>query len=341
MQRQDFLHREVETKLCEHYMAAGAMCSLSTNSEHLLEAARDSFLRIESPQSPVDFSLRFWVDGTGARPQCWPNPYVRGLGHLVFAGFDAKSSILADLRTRRVIGRFSAAMASDSRHWKTIVFPMLLSIIAGSVGIVELHACCVAKENNQDRGNDRDQGGLILSGPSRSGKSTLAKALTEVGFRFLSDDRTFCSLTNDKLQAWGLPRPLKLRRDAASWFEEFRDREPTDVQNGERVFHYEPKQKAISKCEPRLLVFLERQERPGFSMTLMNRKEAESRLERDLLAESPEAVRKQKEVLDELLSLPCCVLRYGGRPQVIAEQLAAAFLDVHECQLPSGEKWGA
>jgi hypothetical protein len=330
MHHQDFLHKDAETTLCEHYMAGGAVCRLSTNSEELLETARDTFLPVESAQTTPDFSLRFWVDGAGTRPQSWPKPYVRGLDHLVFAGFDDRSSILADLRTRRVIGRFSTAIASDSRYWKTIIFPMLLSIMAGSVGIVELHASCVAK--------DKDHVGLILSGPSRSGKSTLAKALTEVGFGFLSDDRTFCSLTQGKLQAWGLPRPLKLRRDAASWFEEFRDREPTDVQNGERVFHCKPEHKAISKCEPRLLVFLERHERPEFSMTLMNRNEARSRLERDVLAETADAVRKQKKVLDELLSLPCSLLRYGGRPQAIAEQVAASFLNIRECQLPSGEK---
>src|ERR1700758_3784790 len=118
MDRQDFLHKDAETKLCEHYIAAGAVCSLATNSEHLLEAARDSFLPAEIEQQPPDFSLRFWVDGGGEPQQPWPKPFVRGLDHLVFAGFDAHSSILADLRTRRVIGRFSVAMASDARHWK-------------------------------------------------------------------------------------------------------------------------------------------------------------------------------------------------------------------------------
>jgi hypothetical protein len=331
MRRQDFLHKDAETKLCEHYMAAGAVCSLSTNSEQLLEAARDTFLPIELPRAPVNFSLRFWVDGGDAPQKSWPKPYVRGLDHLVFAGFDAYSSMLADLRTRRVIGRFSTAMASDTRYWKTVIFPMLLSILAGSVGLVELHASCVAK----------NQRGLILAGPSRCGKSTLAMALTEAGFRFLSDDRTFCSLTQGKLQAWGLPRPLKLRREAALWFTKFRDREPTDVQNGERVFHFDPKQENTRKCEPQLLVFLERQDGRGFSMTPINKSDARSRIENDLLAEAPDAIQKQAASLDELLSLPCCLLRYGGRPELIAGQLAASFLNLPECQLSIGEQWRA
>ena len=325
MRSRDFLLKDAETPLCERYMAAGAVCSLSTNCKHLLEAARNTFLPAELPPDPIDFSLRLWVDdGDRAQPP-WPKPYVRGLDRLVFVGVDARSSMLADLRTRRVIGRFSAAMAADTTHLKRVIFPMLLSILAGSVGLVELHASCVVK----------DKRGLILLGPSRSGKSTLAMALTEAGFGFLSDDRTFCSLRRNKLLAWGLPRPLKLRREAAAWFETLRDREPTEVQNGERVFHCEPnrpfRKRHDPMCEPQSLVFLEQQQCPGFYMRTMKPSEARIRIEGELLAETPKAVRKQAESLQRLVSLPCYTLQYGGRPQVIAEQLAAAFSVISEC----------
>jgi hypothetical protein len=297
--------------------------SFSTNCEQMLEAARASFVAVEQP-GPVDFSVRFWADDALLSRPPWPNPYVRGLGHLVFAGFDGASSMLVDLQTCRVIGRFSAAMAADTAHWRMVVFPVLLSIVAGSIGLVELHASCVA----------RDQQGLLLLGTSRSGKSTLAMALTRAGFGLLSDDRTFCSRMRSELLAWGLSRPLKLRKETAQWFEDYRDREPTDVQNGELVFHYEPGQRStrqyLQKCKPRLLIFLEQQEARGFSMIPIGSSEARFRIEQDLLAETPEAVRKQSETLDQLLSVPCRILRYGGTPQVIAERLATAFQDVCE-----------
>jgi hypothetical protein len=232
--------------------------------------------------------------------------------------------MLVDLRNRRVIGRFSAAMAGDGRYWNAIIFPMLVSVLAGSLGIVELHASCVARE----------QDGLVLMGPSRSGKSTLALALMEAGFRLLSDDRIFCSLkqcslTHDRVLAYGLPRPLKLRREAAVWFEEFRDREPIDVQNGETVFYCEPgrhfRKNALAACQPKAIVFLERQESLGFHLAPMRAREIKSRIDLDLLAEDPADVEKQEKTLDNLLALPCWRLRYGGRPQAIAEQLAESF----------------
>lgn len=315
MSGRGFLHKNVETPLCGHYVAAGALCSLSTNSEQLLEAARRTFLPVISPQTPVDFSLRFWVDDADTAGPPWPKPYARGLGYLVFAGFDTRSSLLANLRTRHVIGRFSSAMATDTRHWKMVIFPILLSILAGSVGLVELHASCVASGEQ----------GLLLLGPSLCGKSTLAMAFTQAGFRFLSDDRTFCSVKDAKLVAWGLSRPLKLRRDSGAWFDDFRDREPTDLQNGDRVFHFDPGLQGVSQCQPRLLIFLEREHGTVFDITPMTCGQARSHIEQDLLAEFPEALRRQEETLERLLAVPMVTLRYGGSPQQVAEQLAAFF----------------
>ena len=50
MQPPDFLHKDAETKLCEHFIAADAVCSLSTNSQQVLDAAlrgKPTPLRVE------------------------------------------------------------------------------------------------------------------------------------------------------------------------------------------------------------------------------------------------------------------------------------------------------
>lgn len=328
LQPHDFLRRDAQTHLSEDYCVAGVGCTLSTNSADIIAATRTSFRQVAKLAS-VDFSLRFWVEASARSQPPWPNPYVRGLGHLVFAGFDASSSILADLRTRHVIGRFSDVMAADAVHWRNVIFPVVMSILAGSLGLVELHASCVA----------RDGRGLLLVGPSRSGKSTLAMALRAEGFDVLSDDRAFCSCVHGKLLAWCASRPVKLRPEAACWFDEYRDREPTDVQNGARVFHCEPgdsTSRSIRECVPAMIVFLEREDSYSFSLKPIFRSDARLRIERDLLPESPEALQKQSLTLTQLLSLPCRVLRYGGTPQVVAEQLAASFLRGFEYRSPDG-----
>jgi hypothetical protein len=318
----DFLCKDAATPLCEHYTAAGAVCSFSTNCEALLEAARESFLRVEAPPVAMDFSIRFWVDNTNSARPPWPKPYVRGLNHLVFAGFDSGSSMLADLRTRRVIGRFSAGIANDRTYWKTVILPMLLSVLGGSVGITELHCACVAKDEN----------GLLLAGPSGSGKSTLALALSQTGFGFLSDDRTFCSRGNDKVLAWGLPTRLKLRREAGGWFRQLRDRQPTDVQKGEPVFWLEPEHALgvhrVRRCQPSAVIFLERLEASEFQLSQVWPVEAMNRLERDLMAELPDAVARQSETIAKLVEIPCWLLQYRGDPLTVARKIADLFEEI-------------
>ncbi len=122
----DFLHIFAETALTANYLAAGVVCALSTNSPLLLEAARDSFLPLDSCGAKPDISLRFWVDGGDSPGPPWPKPYLRGLDDMVFAGFDDKSSLIADLANRKVLGRFSAAIANDTKYWRTTIFPMPL-----------------------------------------------------------------------------------------------------------------------------------------------------------------------------------------------------------------------
>jgi hypothetical protein len=315
----DFLKKDAQTPLHQRFLAAGTPCDIWTNSESILEAARESFLPMDELRSAVEFRMRFWVDAEDTSQSPWPKPHVRGLDHLVFAGFDSGSSALVDLHTRRIIGRFSSLMGVDRAYWKAVIFPMLLSIVGGSVGIAEMHCACVA----------RNQNGLLLAGPSGSGKSTLSVALSQEGFGFLSDDRTYCSLREGRLFAWGLPTRLKLRADAATWFPELRAQELVDAQNGEQVFRLQPEHRLglnrIPVCEPRWLVFLERWQNPELQLSRISSSAAAEFVQEGLMVELPEAIEKQSGTIAKLLELPCWLLRYGGQPQVVSSELARHF----------------
>jgi hypothetical protein len=314
----DFLRIQVPTPHVKHYRAAGAAWRLSTNSKPILKAAGESFQAMSDSHLSADLALRLWVDPQSRSCPPWPKPYVRGYEHLVYAGFSQGNSLLVDLRRRRVTGRLSAEFAADTQYWNRIVFPMLVSITAGSLGIIEMHCACVAKDGH----------GLLLAGPTRSGKSTLSMALSQSGFGFLADDRTFCSLRDRTLSAYGLLTDLKLRDDSIFWFPQAK------LDNGGHSNHSEfrlqPERLGllrVRQCEPRLLIFLERRGPASCRLRPLAKQEAANRLEADLMVECTETMLVQRRLISLVTELPCLVLEYGGTPQAIAKQLAVCLGD--------------
>ena len=312
----DFLKARAQTPLHGFYWVAGASCDLATNSESILEAARQSFAELSPRPSAVDFSLRFWVDPLARSGPPWPKPYYRGLDHLVFAGFDSENSLLLDLGKRRAFGRLSPALGADQAYWRTVIFPNLLTLLGPAIGVTELHCACVA----------RDGGGILLCGGAGSGKSTLAFALARHGFSFLSDDWTCLSLRDGQPRAWGLATRLKLLSDAVEFFPELKDFDVGTSRNGERAYELEPDaQLGVPRsrsCEPRCLFILERQAVPEFNLTRMSAAEAAARLEGDLLAERVDLLRPQLRIIESLVDRGCWLLRYGGAPQDVAQGLS-------------------
>ena len=321
MRSPDFLHQDAETTLCENYVAAGTPCRLLTNSEPILQAARETFLPVELPVDPIAFSMRFWVDDSAVSQPPWPKPYVRGSGHLIFAGFDEVSSVLTNLRTRQIIGRFSPGMAADRSYYRTVVFPMLLTIVGATVGIAELHCACVAK--NEDA--------VLLVGPSGAGKSTLSLALSQAGFGFISDDRTFCSLEDGDVYAWGLPTRVKLRGEALRWFHELQASPTSDIRSGGAEVWLEPQTlsnvRRTQCARVSSLIFLERIDTRGFCLSPLSSTEALKRLTPDLMTESPDAVAQRSETITRIGQRPCWLLRYGGPPQWVSSQIVRHLAD--------------
>lgn len=227
--------------------------------------------------------------------------------------------MLIDLRTSRVFGRVSEKLAADTKYWQTVIFPMLLTIISASVGVAELHCACVAY----------NEYGLLLAGPSGAGKSTLTLALALAGFSILSDDRTFCSVVDGQVHAWSLPTLLKLRPDAVQFFEEFRDKELEDTRSGGPAYWLQPEEVAGAtrsrQCQPIAVIFLERTERSESQWLQLSSADALSRLDSELMAESPTALTKRLETIKKVVTLPCWLLRYGKGPHLVAREIAEQF----------------
>ena len=327
--------QEVRTPLGECYVVAGAHFGVFSNSEDILATAHRTFRQVAEPQAFPILTVRLWVDVTSQACPPWPQPYFRGLDHLVYAGFDRENSLLLDLRRRRAIGRFSPSMARDEDYWQRIIVPNLVGLASEPLGITALHCACV----------ERDGQGLLLAGGSGAGKSTLALAIAQSGFALLSDDWTYFS-HNGRLLAWGLATPVKLLPDAVQYFPELLNLEPGVAINGERSYEVDPQRvfgiRRSLRCEPRWLVFLERQQQPGYSLVRVPRGEAVARLEFDLEDLPPELspVREtQREAILSLVERECWLLRHGDNPGDIAELLARLCADSPATEMQPAVSW--
>lgn len=300
----------------KYYDAGGAVCCVTTNSELVFAAASSSFAPIAAVGPSADLIMDLWVDGTAPNASVWPQPYFRAQSHLVFGAFDSQDTFLVDLRRRRIIGRFSPALAADWDYWRRVIFPVLFGIVSGSLGITPLHCACV----------ERNGRGLVLAGDSGSGKSTLSLALAQSGFTFLSDDWTYFSRRGGRLLAWGLGTPLKLVPSALEHFPELARLKPGISLNGELAYEVQPEQvfriRRCQRVEPHWLMVLERCEYATFALSEISPVDAATRLEADL-ERLPANVSGARDFLVKTIRLlvqrPCWMLRYGGKPRVVAQ----------------------
>jgi hypothetical protein len=324
MKTSDFLKREVQTPLCEAFLIAGAAAEIRTNSEAILRVARECFPLLKRRPSVCELHFRLWVDPDGTSQPPWPLPYFRGLGPIVFGGFDSESSVLVNLTSRRVSGRFSPALAADSKYWKRVIFPRIITAVGPAIGVTELHCACLAWNGS----------GLVLFGGPGAGKSTLTLALARQGFSLLSEDWTYFSRHGGDLGAWGIPSGVKLLPDAVRHFPELSRFQTSVGLNGEEAYQTQPERdfgvSLAQSCCPKWLVFLDRDQRAEFNISAMSSAQAEEILCRDLLAQTPKVRSFQKRIVNRLVKDGCWRLRYGGKPQDVASALACFCLSESE-----------
>jgi hypothetical protein len=301
------------------FLVAGSIWDLKSNSQEIFRAMRETFDLAADGQSPADLDLRFHVDFAVQDAPLWPKPHFRALDHLYYATYGPCDSMLVDQSGRRVIGSFSAAVASDLSYWKQTILPILLGIASASIRVTPLHCACVVKDGS----------GLLLAGESGAGKSTSALSLSLSGFSYLSDDCTYLSRTNTGIRAWGLPTPVKLLPDAVSYFSEVALLKPVLSLNGELALAVDPTEvfnvRRCLSCDPRWLVFLERKVDSAPVIKPMSSLEAASRLAADLETIPVSIVDQyeyQLETIRLLVDRQCWVVQHALKPEQLTTLLA-------------------
>ncbi len=302
--------------LREHFFVAGASCSVSTNSQAVMDALAGWRSSRDDAHSR-SFRLTVLVD-TSAERSSDTTPHFRGMHHLVTASFGESELFVFDLSRRTVSGVVSKQAAEDARFWRTLLLPISVGVIGAVIGVVPMHAACV----------DWRGKGLMIAGASGAGKSTLAVALSRRGFSLVSDDWTYVAQEGGKLTAYGISAPVKLLADAQRLFPELAAFQPAKSLNGEVAFELDAGtvfgSAVRSQSDPRWLVLLERREQTGCEFKRLSGGDMSAFFERSaerLPAQLQQAAVGRSQTIAELAKCDCWSLRYGGAPQVAAEAL--------------------
>jgi hypothetical protein len=186
-----------------------------------------------------------------------------------------------------------------------------------------LHAACVAESDGR---------GILVAGPSGAGKSTLTIALVRAGLGFLSDDIVFLrhDPAADAVQVLAFPDAVGVTPHTAERFGDLRALLAEQPPSGfpKRLVRMEElfETRALSSCEPRVLVFPEVvRDRPS-RLDPLDPKEALLRLVPDVLLTQPAGTQSHLRALAALLArVRCYRLQSGadleGTAQLVRELL--------------------
>lgn len=314
--------RNSDNLCCYQLSFAGAVCKLTTNSKTLGELLRDSGDVPMEDSNPV-FAMEILVEEDG--DSFIGPPHFRGMHHVVIASFGIANVFVFDLLRRHVGARVSRSVASDQEFWKRKMLPILAGVMGACIGVLPMHAACLASDGN----------GLLIAGESGAGKSTLSAALVQNGFAYISDDWTYLSRERGRLSAYGMSALVKLLPDAYRHFESLLNVPLGRSMNGELAYEVDARTvlgaTIAKRCEPRWLLFLERLPRQGTEVAPLSALEARRYLESSVERLPPQladASKRRADIIDVVSKLPCWSFRYGGTPQYAALELRAfvAFL---------------
>ncbi len=215
----------------------GIMTTFASDSAAVRDAIAEAYGRwSELPASVVtDSATRVCVlvnDASAGRPEAadpavpaegaWAPRYrIDADGRLVV---DADGAIgLADAARNESVAYVSRALAHEPTAVVEHVVEPLTLFLLGVQDRQPLHAGAIA----------RGGVGLLLAGPSGSGKSSLAYAARRAGFDTLADEPVYIQ-SRSELRVWGRRDRLHLPVESREHFPELRDLEPQPLPTGKR-----------------------------------------------------------------------------------------------------------
>ena len=205
--RFDPLLHDLELSCQGTFYPAGFPLRLATNSDHVLEAASESwrYWEREFDVEPITFRVAIHAEGELAS-----EPVFRMQEHLLHVVSDQQNFAAADTRSLFAAFHLSEKTAADRAWLRWFYLEAMAYFLLCQRYTAAVHAACVA----------RSGAGLMLCGHSSSGKSTLAFACARAGWTYVADDCIWLLPESTDRLAIGKPHQVRFRHDAPLLFPE-------------------------------------------------------------------------------------------------------------------------
>ena len=135
-------------------------------------------------------------------------PVVRGRGHLLTQVADSENFMVMDARQGLAFGWVTEAAASNLAYLRYYFVEGTAWMLLESLYLTSVHGACVVLNGH----------GVLLCGDSGAGKSSLAYACAQNGWKFLSDDSSCLIRKRPGRIITGNPRQMRFRESAIQLF---------------------------------------------------------------------------------------------------------------------------
>lgn len=304
----EFVHADLTVDL----YPMGLWLRIETNDERILTAARGSFGRyVRPPQLPGAPDVQMTLLAHAVDDRVEPRARGRTLFRFnrdqfyVSAGRDAVMA--GSFERGRIFGFFPPSLIRDEQFIRQHFIESGFYIVLRSRGFAGLHGAGLIKNGHA----------VMLRAWQGTGKSTLAFACVQRGYRLLGEDVVWVHWASPDREWWGAPWTLSLLPEAQAFFPALAGIEPTVMPNGELKIVLDLDQlmpdATVVTTPPGSLVFLERHSGENSKIAVLTPQEAFHRFINPLGEPAGPSHVGYTNAVEPLLARPSYLLQMGTR----------------------------